>query len=234
MTTRKVGSRLSPHAVVRAYVSHRHAILFYSLLLTLVATPLLAAISRDRRLINFFVAINVVAAVNGLAPKRGKTLLWVVTVPALVLPLVPQGTVPPLVEAAGLAIWTALAIVAGLGTVLYAMRAEQVDTEHVYAALSSYMLAGVFMGVLYAAVETVWPGSMVDASAATPGEFPVESGIYFSFVTLATLGYGDVLPRTPLTRGLAVVEAVAGQLYIAVTIAKLVGAAARRPRGSPP
>ncbi len=53
---------------------------------------------------------------------------------------------------------------------------------------------------------------------------PCRHAIYFSFVTLATLGDGDVVPRTGVARGVAVLEAVGGQLYVAVTIARLVGA----------
>jgi hypothetical protein len=46
--------------------------------------------------------------------------------------------------------------------------------------------------------------------------------LYFSFVTLATLGYGDIVPLSQLMRGVAVVEAVTGQLYIAVLVASLI------------
>ena len=46
--------------------------------------------------------------------------------------------------------------------------------------------------------------------------------VYFSFVTLATLGYGDIVPLTATARGLAVIEAIGGQLYIAVLVARLV------------
>jgi voltage-gated potassium channel len=47
--------------------------------------------------------------------------------------------------------------------------------------------------------------------------------VYFSLVTLATVGYGDITPATELTRSLAVVEAILGQFYIAVLIADLIG-----------
>jgi len=49
------------------------------------------------------------------------------------------------------------------------------------------------------------------------------TSVYFSFVTLATLGYGDIVPLTPTARGLAVSEAIVGQLYLAVLVARLVG-----------
>ncbi len=48
--------------------------------------------------------------------------------------------------------------------------------------------------------------------------------IYYSFVTLATLGYGDIVPDTSLTRSVAIVEAVIGQFYVAIVVAVLVSA----------
>ena len=54
------------------------------------------------------------------------------------------------------------------------------------------------------------------------------SAIYFSFVTLATLGYGDIVPRTDVARGFAIVEGVGGQLFLAVLIARLVSLYARK------
>ena len=55
--------------------------------------------------------------------------------------------------------------------------------------------------------------------------------IYLSFVTLATLGYGDLVPVSGVARGLAVIEAIMGQLFLAVMIARLVGSYAQRPNG---
>ncbi|WP_243670961.1 potassium channel family protein [Methanoculleus chikugoensis] len=76
------------------------------------------------------------------------------------------------------------------------------------------------------------------SSRASTGSFSAESGgggtlafpafIYFSFVTLATLGYGDITPITDQARSLALLETVSGTLYIAVLIARLVAAAGWR------
>jgi hypothetical protein len=95
----------------------------------------------------------------------------------------------------------------------------QVDRETIHAALSTYLLAGVFFGVLYSAIEFTWPGSF-----SGPDTFTEASATYYSFVTLATLGYGDFLPRTELARGVATLEVIAGQLYLAVMVARLIGA----------
>jgi voltage-gated potassium channel len=58
-------------------------------------------------------------------------------------------------------------------------------------------------------------------------DFSIGTAIYFSFVTLATLGYGDIVPRSEVARGVAIVEAVAGQLYLAVMVARLISIFAR-------
>ena len=86
------------------------------------------------------------------------------------------------------------------------------------AALSAYLLAGIFFGVIYWAIEVALPGSF-----AGPSEFTRESAVYFSFVTLATLGYGDFLPKTDMTRGFVVFEVIGGQLFLAAMVARLIG-----------
>jgi voltage-gated potassium channel Kch len=98
-----------------------------------------------------------------------------------------------------------------------------VDTDHLMAALSAYLLVGVFWGAIYVAVEEGIPGSLLAAGSRFPHGMDLSDGIYFSFVTLATLGYGDITPVTPIARGLAVFEAVVGQFYLAVLVARLVG-----------
>ncbi len=60
------------------------------------------------------------------------------------------------------------------------------------------------------------------ANAEGAQTFPLVDAVYFSFVTLTTVGYGDILPLSRILRSLAVVEAVIGQLYVAVMIARLV------------
>jgi hypothetical protein len=88
--------------------------------------------------------------------------------------------------------------------------------RHLYAALSAYLLAGIYFGLLYWLFEQVRPGTFVTATKLSRPD-----AIYFSFVTLATLGYGDIVPRTDVARGLAVIEGVGGQLFLAVLVARL-------------
>ena len=99
------------------------------------------------------------------------------------------------------------------------VRSRTVNSETIYAALSTYLLAGIFFGILYSAIEFTWPGSFTGPDPLTD-----DNAIYYSFVTLATLGYGDFLPTSPLARGVATFEVIAGQLYLAVMVARLIGA----------
>jgi voltage-gated potassium channel Kch len=94
--------------------------------------------------------------------------------------------------------------------------------EPLYAGLSAYLLAGIFFGVFYWVLEYTWPGSLAIPGEGVQSHVSLPVAIYYSFVTLTTLGYGDVVPRSEVMRGLAILEAVAGQLYLAVMIARLV------------
>ena len=101
----------------------------------------------------------------------------------------------------------------------FAVTSDVVDSETLYAALSTYFLAGLFFGQIYWAIEALLPGSIVGPDPTTEA-----TSVYYSFVTLATLGYGDFLPRTDIARGVATFEVIGGQLFLAVMVARLIGA----------
>jgi len=103
-----------------------------------------------------------------------------------------------------------------------------VTAETIRGAVTIYILLGVFWITIYAVILVLRPEAFVfsDALRAEVGtnanqHFSVLE--YFSFVTLTTLGYGDISPVSPLARVAATTEAVVGQLFIAITIARLVG-----------
>lgn len=98
------------------------------------------------------------------------------------------------------------------------LSAGRVTAARVCGVLAVYMLLGFMWASVYSIVEHVSPGSF---------KLPAEKGladelVYFSFVTLTSLGYGDAVPLSSGARGLAIVEALCGQLYLAVIVARLV------------
>jgi hypothetical protein len=93
--------------------------------------------------------------------------------------------------------------------------------DRLVGAIVLYLLLGLIWGVLYWALGTRFP----DAFSGHPGESVGLTGwVYFSFVTLTTVGYGDITPIATGARSLAMLEALIGQLYPAVIIARLVSA----------
>ena len=99
----------------------------------------------------------------------------------------------------------------------YALRGGRVDAEKVAAAVCVYLMIGVVWQDLYILVDIFIPGSF--NSAALSGR----DYLYFSFVTLSTLGYGDITPANGPAQAMAYTEALVGQLYLTILVARLVG-----------
>jgi len=202
----------------QAYDRRRYAILFYALLVTLLAMPIATTMGLPTIVIKVLLGACLFAAVMPNSSKRTRLGLF-----AAVLLLVfaktgaDQGFLP-LDSGLVLALVGLTGLLAAAGTLRFTVSSRAVDSETLYAALSTYLLAGVFFGQIYWALEGMRPGSIVGPDPMT--EF---NAVYYSFVTLATLGYGDYLPRTEIARGVAVFEVIGGQLFLAVMVARLIG-----------
>jgi hypothetical protein len=93
-----------------------------------------------------------------------------------------------------------------------------VDEHAIFGALCVYLLLGLFFAALYGVI-----GAHGRQFFVTPAQPRIRDYQYFSFVTLATLGFGDLVPRSDLARTVTVVEAMLGQLYLVTVVALLVG-----------
>lgn len=95
-----------------------------------------------------------------------------------------------------------------------------VNVDKLYAAVSAYLLIGLAFASAYEALAFWKPAAFHFPDGR---ERDVDGLMYFSLVTLSTVGYGDIVPALPQARVLAVLEAILGQLYLAVLMARLVG-----------
>jgi hypothetical protein len=112
------------------------------------------------------------------------------------------------------------------GTLLYAyiifallrdlLARHTVTADMIYCAVSIYLLIGMMWSGIYILLEAAQPGSFEGLSAAA-------DIVYFSFVALTTVGFGDIAPVTVLARRLAVLEAAMGSIYMAIIVALIVG-----------
>ena len=117
----------------------------------------------------------------------------------------------------------ALVIVRLVDTLL---RTNRVTTDTILGGICVYVLVGVLWVSAFTLVENLHPGSLLLDGSMLPSSsesFRHSEILYFSFVTLTTLGYGDIQPSTAAARALASGEAIVGQLYVAIFVARLVG-----------
>ncbi|HXP35171.1 MAG TPA: potassium channel family protein [Chthoniobacterales bacterium] len=107
----------------------------------------------------------------------------------------------------------------------YVLHSGRVTSDKIFAAICVYLLLGFVWTYTYALLDDMQPGSFADSTETgrTDDVAHVSQLRYFSFATLTTLGYGDILPRSSTARTMAVLEAVMGQIYLAVLVARLVG-----------
>ena len=105
----------------------------------------------------------------------------------------------------------------------FVLTAPSVNTEVLCASISAYLLLGLLWTFGYWLVAELIPGAF-SFNASTGGDTSVQgfNGLYFSLITLSTVGYGDITPVSKVARMLAAMEAMTGLLYVAVLIARLV------------
>jgi hypothetical protein len=202
------------------WLASRYTFLFYTLLLTMVASPLIAAFGFNvQPVLQILILVNLAAALAGITKRPWAHLLLAIFITAITVHFYADYINAQKPQAASTVVLVILAFIAASDAVRTAMKSREITGEHLYAALSAYMLAGIFFGVLHWTVGQVWPGSYIVPEGVT---MSLHDAVYFSFVTQATLGYGDVLPKIEIARGLSIVQAVAGQFYLAVMVARLV------------
>ena len=112
------------------------------------------------------------------------------------------------------------------------IREGPVNRQRIEGSILVYLILGLMWSQAYQLLETLRPGSF-----AIPAPIPGAEGLglkltYFSFVTLTTVGYGDITPLIPFARSLALLEALTGQLFPVILIARLVAMEVESRRGN--
>jgi hypothetical protein len=105
----------------------------------------------------------------------------------------------------------------------FVLRAPSVNVEVLCASIAAYLMLGLMWAMAYWLVDQMTPGGAFSFNTkAGPRSMKGFTGFYFSFITLTTVGYGDITPVSKAARWLAAMEAMTGSLYVAVLIARLV------------
>lgn len=156
------------------------------------------------------------------APHRLRHLALVAVLSSLGLQglaLGASGATPGLF-AAGAA---AIAIGILIGAILrQTFAAGPITFRRIEGAVAAYLLIGLVFACLYDLVHGLAPAAFLHHGEPARAGEQVGSYLFFSFVTLTTTGYGDIVPVHPVARSLAILEALTGQLYLAILLARLV------------
>jgi len=107
-----------------------------------------------------------------------------------------------------------------------------IDGNKILGAICLYLLMGLIWAVFYTLVQLNFPGSFTNISDHDPWYTLFPDFIYFSFVTITTLGFGDISPLLPISRFLVYLEAIVGQFYLAILVASLVGSHMANPKNN--
>ncbi len=193
------------------------------ILIVFVLRPLVDLGVAGRRLVELMMALVMLSAawsvwgglgrvvVVGLGMGIAETMRWIHW----------AGILP------GIAPWAALASAAIVGVFVALVLSQvfqpgPVTWHRIQGAVAVYLLFGLAWAQTYECVEALSPGAFELPRGGVGAGGWFSPLLYFSFITLTTLGYGDVLPVHPVARSLAMFEALMGQLYPAILIAKLV------------
>jgi hypothetical protein len=196
------------------------------LVLVIVVSPVLDTIRFGSRILDMLFVLALLSAIRDIAgdQRRHRWMLAVGAVAVVGRITSALWQTPPMwISVLAVGSTMALFLIAIWSISHHVFRERSVSTDTIRGAICVYLLLGFVWTLSYVVVASLDPSAFPDID---PLESPAASynGLqYFSFVTLTTLGYGDITPHGNAARQLAMAEAIVGQLYIAVAIAWLVG-----------
>ncbi len=214
------------------FLRHRLLFLLVALLMVLTLFPLLQESFPEYLLImDAFLTVLLFAGVTAVSAKR-ELLMIALLIALLAFTVMWFNAIlqTPSLLIFGLCTEILYFLFATVIILRHVLSFRRVTADKIYGAICVYLLIGVIWALANTVLELVSPGAFhfthqVDmpsnAAYAHPAYFM--QFIYYSFVTLSTLGYGDITPLSNAARMFSSVEAVIGQLYVAVLIARLVG-----------
>lgn len=204
----------------------RHLYLLVSLLVIIVATPILVPLRNGLLFVNIIGAGVLIAGSYAVSNRKHFLAVATLLAGASLIGNWFMVTYPSHVGVVIAHTCTIVLLSFFAATILsYVVRNGRVTADRIYAAICAYLLIGFAWAFAYALLDEFQPGAFACPTEVAPGDYigRVMQMRYFSFITLATVGYGDIVPRTPGARTMAILEAIVGQFYLVALIGRLVG-----------
>ena len=198
--------------------------LLVALGLLFFAFPFVEEVKGGNLIVSILFSLVLLSAVLAVAERKRVLIIAIIlAIPAIggrwINHLRPD-LIPPFVFLAAGLILVGF-VVANL--LLFVLRAPSVNVEVLCASIAAYLMLGLMWTMAYWLVDQLTPGGAFSFNPNT-GKQSMNgfNAFYFSFITLSTVGYGDITPVSRIARWLAALEAMTGLLYVAVLIARLV------------
>ena len=200
----------------------RFLTLLVLILAMLIVAPLAEEFVRLRMLMDIFWTAIFIAIIYAVSHKKHHILIALL----LALPMLGSIWSKHFVELSAVLVVGALCgaaffVFAIIQILIFIYSQKEVTRDLIVGAAIVYLLMALAWAFIYGAVESLHPGSF--SIPEIQGITTSRHFLYYSFVTITTLGYGDITPVTSLARSLCILEAVIGQLYLVVQVAWLVG-----------
>lgn len=198
--------------------------LLIALAALLICAPFVEEVEGGHLILSVLFSLVLIAAVFAVADrKRTLVIALVLAVPAITARWINHFR-PDLIHPYVFLICALALLAFVIGHLLhFVLRAPVVTVEVLCASIAAYLMLGLMWTVAYWLVDQLTPGGAFSfntkGGTQTINGF---TGFYFSFITLSTVGYGDITPVSRVARWLAAMEAMIGLLYVAVLIARLV------------
>jgi len=210
------------HPRLEKALQHRCFLLFWALLILLVAISFLSETIHGRKLVGF---LNVIVLVTAVAAVESSRLSLIIAIllggPTLAFQILALQSGLPEHFALSWGFGAAFYAFALAHLMNYVLRRDVMTADKLYGAVSAYMMIAILWAFLHGLVQYFYPGAY--AFLGTPKTLDMGELIYFSFTSLATVGFGDMTPALIQSRFLSILEAVTGVMYVAILIARLTG-----------
>jgi voltage-gated potassium channel len=239
--------------VHRRFAPHRHSALLVALILAFAIRPLIGDTGAGYLLFSIALVLLLLVALyninaDELIGERGllltqakhrRLLGWILAMAAGLERIATIFVHNPMLNMAGTISWLLFVVFIASSQLRSVLRQREVTGETICMAVSVYLLFGFAWALLYALMFQRHPESfsgIVSGTQVRPTEFQHLFPIfgYFSLTTLSTIGFGDITPVTIQARYAAVAEGIAGQFYLAILVARLVGMQMSQPAADKP
>ena len=203
-----------------------HLALLISILLLFALGPVVEVLPRGSIIMNVLGVFVLVAGSYALRARKALfTAAIVISGISLIGTSLVQMTQREWAAAFSFSCFIVLVVYFSITILAYVLHGTRVTTDKIFASVCVYLLIGLAWTFAYALVDALNPHSFAALSAAGHEKYVIRflELRYFSFMTLTTVGYGDIVPHSTAARTLAAFEAIVGQIYLTVLVARLVG-----------